>query len=178
MKIHSRLFLFTAILALVFPALILACEGEEPADSTSAEESRPTEDAGTSDGGGGEAGRETPTEAPATTGEISATNILGGAGGMDSGRTEGEFATVSAGVAHTCGLRVYGSVACWGYNEFGQATPPGGGVRLRQRGAWSLLRFESGRLRHLLGAQWRWRGHAAGGGVRLRSARGVGTPAV
>ena len=27
---------------------------------------------------------------------------------------------------HTCGVRSDGSVACWGYNEDGQATPPAG----------------------------------------------------
>ena len=38
----------------------------------------------------------------------------------------GEFASVSAGNNHTCGLRVDGSVACWGHDEYGQSTPPSG----------------------------------------------------
>ena len=32
---------------------------------------------------------------------------------------EGDFASVSAGGVHTCGVRVDGSVACWGNNEDG-----------------------------------------------------------
>ncbi len=42
----------------------------------------------------------------------------------------GEFASVSAGGdiwdGHTCGVMVDGSVACWGENYYGEATPPGG----------------------------------------------------
>ena len=33
---------------------------------------------------------------------------------------------VSAGIAHTCGVRSDGTVACWGGNNFGEATPPTG----------------------------------------------------
>ena len=33
---------------------------------------------------------------------------------------------MSAGPWHTCGVRSNGSVACWGSNQFGQATPPAG----------------------------------------------------
>ena len=36
---------------------------------------------------------------------------------------EGEFASVSAGYNHTCGVRTGGSVACWGYVR---GTPPQG----------------------------------------------------
>ena len=36
------------------------------------------------------------------------------------------FASVSAGVWHTCGLRLDGSVECWGKDDYGQSTPPGG----------------------------------------------------
>ena len=32
--------------------------------------------------------------------------------------------TISAGMYHTCGLKADGSVACWGLNDSGQATPP------------------------------------------------------
>ena len=39
---------------------------------------------------------------------------------------ETEFASVSAGGLHTCGVKTDGSVACWGYDHFGQATPPAG----------------------------------------------------
>src|SRR3990172_7697131 len=34
--------------------------------------------------------------------------------------------TVSAGGYHTCGVRTDGTLACWGYNASGQASPPGG----------------------------------------------------
>ena len=40
--------------------------------------------------------------------------------------TDGEFASVSAGLLHTCGLRWDGSVECWGSDEFGQASPLNG----------------------------------------------------
>ena len=38
----------------------------------------------------------------------------------------GEFASVSAGNEHTCGVRTGGSVECWGHDEFVVATPPSG----------------------------------------------------
>ena len=37
----------------------------------------------------------------------------------------GEFASVSAGGFHTCGVKTDGSVQCWDYAEPGQSTPPG-----------------------------------------------------
>ena len=45
--------------------------------------------------------------------------------------TAGSFVSVSAGGSHTCGVRIDGSVACWGSNYwgsdyYGQATPPAG----------------------------------------------------
>ena len=41
--------------------------------------------------------------------------------------SRGEFASISAGYAHTCGVRANGSLACWGEDEyFGRATPPSG----------------------------------------------------
>ena len=39
---------------------------------------------------------------------------------------ETEFASVSAGGFHTCGVKTDGSVACWGQELFGEATPPAG----------------------------------------------------
>ena len=39
---------------------------------------------------------------------------------------DGEFASVSAGYRHTCGVRTDGTVECWGSNRFGRATPPDG----------------------------------------------------
>ena len=38
----------------------------------------------------------------------------------------GEFTSVSAGGAHTCGLLVDGSVACWGDDYVGESSPPVG----------------------------------------------------
>ena len=34
------------------------------------------------------------------------------------------FASVSAGENHTCGVKTDSTVACWGSNSAGQATPP------------------------------------------------------
>ena len=53
MRTHSRLFLIIGILALCFPALILACGGEEEAGSTPAVESRSPDAVATGDGGEG-----------------------------------------------------------------------------------------------------------------------------
>ena len=39
---------------------------------------------------------------------------------------ETEFASVTAGALHSCGVQTGGSLACWGYNDSGQATPPAG----------------------------------------------------
>ena len=38
----------------------------------------------------------------------------------------GSFASISVGVSHGCGVKLDGSVACWGDNQFGQASPPEG----------------------------------------------------
>jgi len=43
---------------------------------------------------------------------------------LTSSATGYTFTQVSAGNAHTCGVRTTGSVRCWGYNYYGQATPP------------------------------------------------------
>ena len=36
---------------------------------------------------------------------------------------------MSAGFDHTCGVRTNDQVACWGHNDFGQASPPTGTFR-------------------------------------------------
>ena len=38
----------------------------------------------------------------------------------------GDFAAVSAGLHHTCGLRTDGTVVCWGLNKHGQSDAPAG----------------------------------------------------
>jgi len=59
----------------------------------------------------------------------------GEAGGSLDSETAGEsgtpftttsFTQISAGSDHTCGLRVDGSVTCWGSNSYGQAVAPSG----------------------------------------------------
>ena len=40
-----------------------------------------------------------------------------------------DFAAVSAGLEHSCGLRASGAVTCWGSEEFGQADAPEGTFR-------------------------------------------------
>ena len=48
-----------------------------------------------------------------------------------------EFASVSAGGAHTCGVRVDGSVACWGRDsEYGLLSPPEGEFASVSAGDW------------------------------------------
>ena len=39
---------------------------------------------------------------------------------------QGSFTSVSAGARHACAIRTDGSVACWGRNDGGQASPPPG----------------------------------------------------
>ena len=39
---------------------------------------------------------------------------------------DGEFVSVSAGGAHTCGVLVDGAMECWGDNTYGQASAPEG----------------------------------------------------
>ena len=55
-----------------------------------------------------------------------ADNDLGSLGLEDCGLGSGEFTSVSAASGHTCGVRRDGSVASWGINSRGQATPPAG----------------------------------------------------
>ena len=46
--------------------------------------------------------------------------------GQNGAKAKGGFDSVSAGNEHTCGVRVDGSVACWGSDNRGQTTPPAG----------------------------------------------------
>ena len=64
--------------------------------------------------------------------------------------TDASFTSVSAGLRHTCGLKVSGSVACWGYDDDGEATPPGG-ILVCQRRVRAHLRSEDRWFRCLLG---------------------------
>ena len=51
----------------------------------------------------------------------------GDAGGSIAGAPPGAVAgSLSAGGAHSCGLRTDGTLACWGLNNAGQASPPTG----------------------------------------------------
>ena len=61
------------------------------------------------------------------------------------------FAAVSAGGSHTCGVKTNGSVACWGADDYGQATPPPREVLLGQRWGEAHLRGGDQWLRRLLG---------------------------
>ena len=47
-------------------------------------------------------------------------------GGTAGGKVITEFASISAGNDHTCGVGIDGAVGCWGLNHFDQATPPDG----------------------------------------------------
>ena len=44
------------------------------------------------------------------------------------------FTTVSAGEQYTCGVKADDSVACWGWDEHGEATPPEGSSPPSARG--------------------------------------------
>ena len=39
---------------------------------------------------------------------------------------DGDFRAVSVDFNHTCGLHNDGAIECWGYDEYGKATPPMG----------------------------------------------------
>ena len=49
-----------------------------------------------------------------------------GNGGTAGGRVITEFASISAGDNHTCGVGTDGYVGCWGNDIFGKASPPDG----------------------------------------------------
>ena len=61
----------------------------------------------------------TPSGTPVTPVPTPSGTPVGGSGG---------FTQISSGANHACGLRANGSIACWGSNVFGQATPPTTGV--------------------------------------------------
>lgn len=49
-------------------------------------------------------------------------------GQIDAASAEPEpigFTAVAAGAHHSCALRTDGTIACWGYDYYGQAQPPG-----------------------------------------------------
>lgn len=50
-------------------------------------------------------------------------------------KLENTFAAISAGTTHTCGLRESGEVVCWGSDEDGMSTPPGGRFKAISAGA-------------------------------------------
>ena len=68
-------------------------------------------------------------------------------------RPDGTFTAVSAGLHHSCGVRTDGTIACWGSNRLGQATPLAGGVHGRRRRRPPYVRAAHRRHHHLLGQQ-------------------------
>ena len=65
-------------------------------------------------------------------------------GGDDGdGTSEVQFASVSAGGFHTCGVSTDGSVECWGFDLSGQATPPSGEFASVSGGGRPHLRTEA-----------------------------------
>ena len=86
-------------------------------------------DAGEEQPASGARPTETLTTAGATqqaTPELAGEAAGTGPGGFGGGTAKFEFASVSAGEDHTCGVLRDGSVECWGRDEYGEATPPSG----------------------------------------------------
>jgi hypothetical protein len=64
----------------------------------------------------------------------SAVVLLAGPGAEAS--TAGTSPQVSAGGWHTCGVKTDGTVACWGWDYYGQASPPAGTFSQVSVGGW------------------------------------------
>ena len=75
---------------------------------------------------------EAATPTPAALPTTSATPTATATAAAPKTRSDGEFASISAGGGliflggHTCGVRADGAVECWGLDRYGQATPPTG----------------------------------------------------
>ena len=83
----------------------------ETPSGTSAPKTEPTGDSG-------------PTVTPQEAG--TGANDGSGEGGDGTASFVSVSAGLAAGLAHTCGVKKDGSVACWGNDEYGRATPPAG----------------------------------------------------
>jgi hypothetical protein len=57
---------------------------------------------------------------------LAATAVVAVAAGRAGADPLCGFSQVSAGWLHTCGIRSDGTVECWGYNTYGQSSPPSG----------------------------------------------------
>ena len=120
------------LLTMLMVAALAGCGGDSPDDGRERDSSRPEATESREEAAEDRAARrETRQASPGATAEPEATEAAGGAMPRLRGvevveETEGEFASVSAGGGHTCGVRRDGAVACWGDDGEGQATPPGG----------------------------------------------------
>ena len=115
--------------ALVFAILLMvalaACGEDAPGPDAATDTPQPTEQSKPT-----ATSQPAPATAPADTPQPTETETKGDAGMSAVGKLL-SFASVSAGFAHTCGVKRDGSVECWGSNEvggnpIGQATPPSG----------------------------------------------------
>src|SRR5438874_8292710 len=55
--------------------------------------------------------------------EAAAPPISAAGASIAAAKTSAVAGSISAGASHTCGIRTDGTVACWGGNGYGQATP-------------------------------------------------------
>ena len=83
---------------------------------------------------------------------------------------------VDVSIWHACGVKTDDTLACWGYNYYGQASPPTGILHQGQRRHSARLWSEDGRQPGLLGGQLLRRGDAPRRHLHPRSARAAGTP--